>query len=1187
VRDKNLLLKYAAAWILFTLVLEPAPAQIILNEACARNSNIIVDSEGSYEDWIEILNTGPDTVDLQNYCLSDDRADSGRWCFPSYLIAPGEHLLVFASGKNISLPPLYWHTMIERGDEWRYILPDENTPANWREAGFDDSSWDLGPSGFGYGDNDDSTEIPPVISIFLRKTFRLEDPSSVSSVVLHLDYDDAFVAYMNGTEVARAGIQGNPPAFDAAASLGREATIYGGGKPRRFDLDLQSGLLLQEEENAIAIQVHNLSVSSSDMSAIPFLSFQMPFRTENPTPEILELTDTHFHTSFKLDGDGEVLYLSAPGGTLIDSLVIPFLDENHSYGRKEDEPQEWVLFVHPTPEAPNVGDSYKGYLEETPLFSARGGRFQTPFQLLLSSSTPADTIYYTLDGSDPTFLSPVYSEPLEIASDMVVRARIVRTGYLPGRIVTQTYFSGTDHHLPVVAISTDPYNLWDHLYGIYVMGPDAESEFPYFNANFWKDWERPAHVEFYDEEGNPGFSLDAGIKIYGGWTRGHPQKSMTIFARSQYGTGTIVYPLFKEKPITEFESFVIRNSGNDWFGQGSESGTMFRDMLMTRLTRDMDLEFQASRPAIIYINGEYWGIQNIREKISEHFLASNSGADPDRIDLLEANQSVIQGSNDHYQQMISFLSSNDIRQKENYEFIKTQMDVQNFIHYQLAQIFYDNTDWPSNNIKYWRPATPHGRWRWILYDTDFGFGLWDRNKVYHNTLEFATEPNGPDYPNPPWATYLLRRLLENQEFRHLFINSFADRINTTFYPDSVIALINTLKDGIDEEMFLHADRWDGSYQNWINRTYDLVSFAERRPGAVFNHIWSTLGPGTKQLLTLDVSGASAGTVHLNTIHIQDFPWTGTYFSEVPVEVTAVPAPGYRFTGWTGDVSSSSPRVTISLSSSMTAVANFTADPNYNENPVVINEICYVQDSLSDPEDWVELFNRSDQYVDLSGWVVKDADNLHAYTVRPGTVLEPRGFEVICRNRVAFETVYPEVSRYQGGFDFGFSSMGEVIRLFNSRMEMVDFVNYGITDPWPRVVPGSGYTIALLDPALDNALPESWALSEGPFGTPGVTNAPGVHVEEHEAGETPDLLFRASPNPFSRETRIVFHCAVTQPVRLAVYDMNGRLVERLADGTLGSGYHEFTWIPENREEGFYLLRLETPGSVMVRKIVKIR
>ncbi|MCK4747565.1 MAG: chitobiase/beta-hexosaminidase C-terminal domain-containing protein, partial [Bacteroidales bacterium] len=451
------------------------------------------------------------------------------------------------------------------GDDWKYILPDANTPSDWRNPGFDDSSWNTGPSGFGYGDNDDATVIPTTISLFLRKGFYVEEPSKVSGCILHMDYDDGFAAFINGNEVAKSGISGNPPGYNTTASSGREATMYSGGEPRRFDLTNHTDLLLQGE-NVIAVQAHNVSGTSSDLSAIPFISLQIPQKPVDLPPVILNLTNTHFHTNFKLDADGDSLYLTNPEGIILDSVYISGMNVNHSYGRKEHEQNKWVVFETATPGSPNNTPFFEGYVEEPPNFSVPGGRFTAPFQLSISALNPGDTIYYSLDGTEPTIHSLMVQDPLEVSSNMVVRARIIRSGFVPGRIITNTYFTGSDNHLPVITISTDPYNLWDHYDGIYVAGPNAENDFPYFGANFWQDWERPAHIELYDDDGNRTINMDAGIKIYGGWTRGHPQKSMAIYARSKYGTKKIETQLFEDKPIYEFESFIIRNSGNDWFG---------------------------------------------------------------------------------------------------------------------------------------------------------------------------------------------------------------------------------------------------------------------------------------------------------------------------------------------------------------------------------------------------------------------------------------------------------------------------------------------------------------------------------------------------------------------------------------------------------------------------------------------
>jgi hypothetical protein len=1161
-------------------------SQLIINEVCASNASIIKDSDGEYGDWIEMLNLDTVPVNLAGYCLSDERDNLSKWCFPEYLISPGEYMLIFASGKNIRTFPVHWNSIIKQGDEWKYILPDENTGPGWRNKDFNDSSWLAGPSGIGYGDGDDATVIPTTISLYMRKHFTIDDTSQISGCVLQIDFDDAFVAFLNGIEFARAGIYGNPPAFSWPAFVGREATMYAGGEPLRYDVLNPSELLIQGE-NVLAIQVHNISAGSSDLSSIPYFSIQVPQKPANPPPEILHLSSTNFHLNFKLDADGDSLYLTDPEHKFLDSLHIPYIGTDRSLGRRADQPDEWVLFDTATPGNPNTTAYYKGYLEDEPVFSRPGGRFQEAFGLTLSAMNPEDTIYYTTDGSEPGPASFLYEDTISISTDAIIRARIIRGGLLPGRIVSRTYFTGADHHLPVVCISTDPDNLWDYYNGIYTMGPDAQADFPYFDANFWQDWERPVHVELYDEDGNLAINSDAGIKIYGGWTRGLPQKSMAVFARQKYNVDRFHYRLFQDKTISDCETFVLRNSGNDWFGVDWEIGTMFRDVMMTHLTGDLDIEYPGYRQSIVYINGEYWGIQNIREKINEHFIASNAGVSPDQIDLLENNREVLRGDNEHYTNLISFLQNNDIQLDENYTYVKSQMDVQDFVNYQVAEIYYGNEDWPSNNIKYWRPDSPKGKWRWIIYDTDFGFGLWGLNNVYKNSLLFATESNGPDYPNPPWSTFLLRTLLRNRDFRELFINSFADRINTSFRADTVIDLISTLRDNIDEEMFNHVKRWGGSYQNWINRTNDLKSFASIRPGTMLNYLNSTYGLKGKQQLILDVSDQAGGTVKLNTIYINSFPWSGTYFSGNPVELTALPAIGYRFTGWTGSIVSNDPKIRFDPVTAMTVMARFEPDQEVPGNPVVINEICYNQDPGQNSGDWVELYNNSSKYVDISGWILKDSEDAHSFAIRIGTILDPFGFYVICRSRISFETVYPEVGNYGGDFDFGFSSGGETIRLYTGKGVLVDSVRYGIYTPWPIIPDNSGYTLALKDPGLDNSLPGSWNISSYRLGTPGGNNSFALGGGDDSYRVQKDILYQNSPNPFSRETRIIFYSGITQPVRLSIYDLHGRIIKVLSDQTLETGFHEFEWVPENQSDGIYILRVETPASVHTRMMLKTR
>ena len=216
-----------------------------------------------------------------------------------------------------------------------------------------------------------------------------------------------------------------------------------------------------------------------------------------------------------------------------------------------------------------------------------------------------------------------------------------------------------------------------------------------------------------------------------------PQKSLALFARKQYGKGSFDYKVFKDKPIEKFESLVLRNAGNDW-GQA-----MMRDGLTSTLIRDMDIDRQAFQPAVVYINGEYWGILNIREKVNSNYLAENHFVNPDNVNLLEFNGSILEGTNTAYMDLINYLASNTLENKQKYQQVSRKLDLNNYIQYQLTQIYINNKDWPGNNIKYWNTNDPGSLWRWIIFDTDFGFSIWEERHTLSILLPLPSNRTGP------------------------------------------------------------------------------------------------------------------------------------------------------------------------------------------------------------------------------------------------------------------------------------------------------------------------------------------------------------------------------------------------------------------------------------------------------------
>jgi uncharacterized repeat protein (TIGR02543 family) len=686
------------------------------------------------------------------------------------------------------------------------------------------------------------------------------------------------------------------------------------------------------------------------------------------------------------------------------------------------------------------------------------------------------------------------------------------------------------------------------------------------------------------------FSIDAGVKIYGGWSRGNDQKSLAIYARDTYNFEKFNYKVFPELPNDKFDNIVLRNSGQDW------GYTMFRDAMMQYTLFGSGIDILAYKPSVVFLNGEYWGIQNIREKVNGNYLAAHHGVDPGNLDILQLDGwDPIEGTTDHYFAMLDFLENNDLSIQANYEYVKTQMDVDNFIMYQVSEIYFDNTDWPGSNIKYWREKVSGGKWRWFLFDTDFGFGLYDEGYL-HNTLEFAAEPNGPEWPNPPWSTFLLRKLLENEEFTYNFINRYADLLNSNFIADSVVNLINNMKTKIEQDIPRHLTRWGGSLSSWNSDVNDLIEFAENRHAPLTQYYIDFFNLSGMSNVTLNTSPENGGKIKINKLKVSSFPWTGSYFNDAPLPVRAIPNPGYRFVGWTGIANADSQTVTVILEGDITATAIFEVDSG-GSSSIVINEINYNSASNFDPEDWVELYNNYGSDIDMSGWIFKDEDDAPYYTFPAGTIIPNGGFLIICRDTSAFKTYFPEVNHYMGDLGFGLSGGGELIRLYNSDMILVDALTYDDDAQWPTEPDGNGPTLSLLNPDLDNSLAESWGVSIE-HGTPGAVNEFITSVEEQDGNiPTEFSLSQNYPNPFNPTTTIRFTISDLRFTTLRIYDVLGSEIATLVNQILPAGNYEieFSTIGGSASggdatalpSGIYFYRIQAGTFIQTKKMVLVK
>lgn len=719
------------------------------------------------------------------------------------------------------------------------------------------------------------------------------------------------------------------------------------------------------------------------------------------------------------------------------------------------------------------GQDIKPGTESDIIFSLEGGFYEQAIQLSLHAAS-GGPIYYTTDGSQPSRYSRPYRSPIDIDSTQVIRA-VCFQGNQRGPIYGHTYFIQEPlSRFPTVSVAIDPDILFDPKEGIFMQGANAnDSLLSKQGANFWSRDELMAHCEIFDQEDRLAYNSECGLRLFGGMSRLFPQKSLALVSRDRYGDKRFKGRFFGKEGLKSFKFLVLRNSGSDW------SKSHLRDVFMTSLVEDWDIEKQDARPAHVYLNGTYWGIYNIREKINKYFIEDHAGVDRENIDLIEHYMTLKKGSVRHYRNLLKYLEEYSLDDPAHYAYVDGLMDIDNFLHLQVAQIYFDNRD-AGGNIKFWRPRTESGRWRWILFDTDWGFGLHDKEGYRYNTLAFHTATDGPSWPNPPWSTFLLRKLLENKTFEKNFVNTFANQLNTNFSPHKVEARLNELYQLYQPEIPRHLERWKLSKKRWESEIQTMRTFARSRPHYIWQFLEERFDTGATSWI--EAESNRGGHILINDevrAGVQGFK--GRYFESYPIRIKAVPHYGYRFSHWEGiDIHSSVQEFQLELKESYYQIrAVFEPYTHPLANTVIINEISPKAGKASD---WIELHNRSDETVFLRDWILTDSK--HEWPL-PYAQIAPRDYLIICEDRDQFLAAFPNAYNVIGGMPFGLNKVKERIGLFAGRNAMIDSVAYE-QEPLDSI-----FTLDLLLPELNNGDPENWVINLGP-GSPNSGNPYFVH-----------------------------------------------------------------------------------------------
>jgi hypothetical protein len=1156
---------------LFLTIIPSGYSQVLINEICSSNSTVNPDEDGDYSDWIELYNSGVSTVNLFDYSITDDGTDLRKWTLPYYNLAAGAHVLIYASDKNRKSYVHHWETAIKDDDVWKYMVPSSEPSATWRDISYDDSAWPGGKGGFGYGDGDDSTIVTnPANSVFIRKTFTVTDKTKIAEAVLHIDYDDGYVAYLNGYPIGRSNMPSGFPPYNTDATLGREASMYGGGLPETKLINHDTLLLaLVNGTNVLTIQVHNNNIASSDLTSRAFLSFGITDASilYNPTPAWFNISNTlPMHANFKLS-DGEPVYLVNASGVAVDYKTPLSTKTDHSYGRKPDGSSTWVIFSAPTPGSTNnAATSYTSYCNSVLNFSVNAGFYSTSKTVAI---TGASQIRYTLDGSDPTTASPLYSTPININLTKVLRAACFTGGTIPFHAYTNTYFINEPTTLPVFSISTNPGYLFDPITGIYMLGPNADSvNLPHYGANYWEDWERPVHVEFFEKDRSQILDQDADIRIYGNWSRANDQKSLAIKASKKYGSGSFDHKFFPDKYINSFSQLVLRNSGGD------NNVLQYRDGFIQKSVSDKtDLDIQDYRPSVVFINGQYWGILNIREKINSEYIESNHGVNKDKVDLGETWGQVLSGTNNIY--VMQWLAKNlDMSVPANYHVVADSFDLDNMVDYFSTEIFISNWDWPQNNLKFWRPAEGDRKWRYILWDTDISYGLFNLQSYSFNQL--GKLRSAPPLTIGPHSDIFVE-LLKNTAYRNKFVNRYADMMNMHFRTTKLDKLLYDMRDSISAEMPRHLARW-APWDNWPQEIQNVKDFYTNRLVYARNEVQNEFGLTKQVNVTLAVMPAGAGYIKINSIIPQTYPWTGVYFDGVPVEVTAVPGPGYTFNYWQSSTLIPSPnfnkKVSINVSTaSETFTAHFTGSATAVK--ITVSEINYHSSGTADSDDWFELYNYGSAAADLSGWTLKDYFN--EYIFPDNTIIAPGSRLVLCSDVTKFTTQYPGITNL-GPIGLSLDNAGDLISLYDARgVQYLSFV-YNDKAPWPTSPDGLGYTLESSGNTANPALSGSW-FAGCLGGSPGYAYSASCVTAVEESSGT-DAMISIYPNP----ARASINVEVKNNAHLKEWKLINNIGVELMQREINDNSYEEKIDLANLSPGLYTAVFYGDNVRVVRRIV---
>lgn len=1193
-------MKYSLSLLLVLLCSAQAVPQI--TEFVAINASSHSDGDAKTPDWIEIHNPEAAPFDLTGHHLTDDPEIPEQYTFPDGTIIPGGgYLVVFASGDDRidsagnlhvgfslsgdgeylalnapddsviqefapSFPRQFEDvsygigtsaeetSIIDADTAGSWLVPESAIGTDWQMPGFDASAWTASKTGIGYGHEDFVSEGGDTrsamwfvnASVYLRVPFDVQDPSTITSLVLDMSYDDGFVAYLNGTRVAAA----NAP---EEADLTNTSTATAEGPAD------------QAVAKAAFNLPANLLVSGANILAIHGLNF------------------------------------SASGTNSADFLALPELTAVSS-----DASGSFGYFPKPSPGEGNAPSPLTGFVEDTK-FSHDRGYHTEAFNLEITTATPGATIIYTTDGTPPspdtgnifvdTMNGTVYTEPIAISATTTLRAIATKEGYQSTNIDTQTYlfiddivrqerpsgypsawagaradydmdpdivehpdyadtFDEAFAALPTLSLVFDPDAFFHASTGIY-QRPDGEGS----------NWERPLSAEFMvADESEPGFQINAGVRVQGGSSRNPdtPKHSLSLRFRAEYGNEKLRYPLFENTPggegaVDRFDVLQLRPEYNfGWMHRHWYQACYAlygRDQWASDMFVSMGQSGSRGRWVHLFLNGIYWGLYDLHERPDADHMANYFGGDDDDYDTVNSSVAT-KGDLDAYNEMMN-LAYGSIETADTYNAIKEYLDIDNFIDYMILNAYVGNRDWDGHNWRAARRREPGAGYLFFPWDTEFGAshvagGVFNPPPDFFST-SLETDVTTKDGSRRP--TGLQQRLARNADYRL----RYADRVQKHFFnggtltPERASALWLERSASMNKAIVAESARWgdfrrDVNPGRWSKDDFDLYTRDEHY---LPTHQWlvETYIP-QRSAIVLDQLRAR------NLYPRASAPTFSQLGGPVPrgFELQIEPGATVQFTtdgsdprledGELNPTAQSGPILTLNesihlkaRSRSIFGVWSALSEAFYTvgSDALQFSEIMYHPAGAEPRAEFIELYNSGDFAVSLSGFLFTQGIDFDFDQHASATTIGPKSRILIVRDLEAFQAVYGNtlddaiIGTFQSGTSL--SNNGETLALSDSNGNPILTLRYNDKAPWPTNADGQGKSLVYVGGTPESA--QSWGASESANGNPGL----------EDTAEVPPSLIFAGPLEITRSAagiRLTYKLSVTDEERTIAVEQSSNL-----------------------------------------------